>query len=155
MKKRVIFSVKYLGVQITLDLIFSFFAGLVIAGHSLFVDDNFHYEIFLTAPFINFLSTYARYVTLVEILPRFFCYLLLVGGKTFKVWMALVIGLVSYIWVIGLLELRGWDQGESFLFPFEGEGIYVMIIFTVSMIISTLLSPWAINYLGRHKLPRS
>jgi len=153
MTVRFIQSVKYLTIQIILDILFCIIAGITSEVYAIFfLDEDFDYVLLLFDPLVYMIPVYVRYVTLLEVIPRTALYNILCGERKYKVWMALIIGIMSYVWSIFFLQwFYGWDQG-SWYFPFyDVEG---MSIYTVCMIISTLVSPFVINYLKERKARR-
>lgn len=150
MPVRLMQPVKYLGIQIALDIFFCVVAGIVaIVYGAVILNEGFDYVLLLAAPAVYMIPVFVRYVTLLEIIPRVVLHYLLCGENKFKLWMALIIGLVSYGWSISSLQwFHDWDQG-SWFFPFyDVEG---MLIYTVCMVISTLVSPIVFNYFEKRK----
>jgi len=153
MSVRFIQTVKYIGIQISLDLLFCVIAGFATILYGVvFLKENLEYVILIAVPSVYLMFVFVRYVTLLEFLPRMLAFYLICGEYKIKLWMAIVIGLVSYGWVIVSLQcLHKWDQG-SWIFPFYN--VEVMSIYTACMVISTLISPLVVNRLKDSKTRR-
>jgi len=151
--ERLISSLKYFVIQIGLDILFSIFAGYIIIIYAaIIIDEKFDIALLYGAPLVYMIPIYIRYVKILEIIPRVLLYYLLCGDNDYKLWMSLIIGASSYVWTIFLLQwYYDWDQGFWY-FPFyDTEG---MSIYTACMVISTLVSPFVINYLKQRKARR-
>ena len=151
--ERLISSLKYFVIQIGLDILFSIFAAYIIIIYAaIMYDDKFDIALLYAAPLVYMIPVYIRYVKILEIVPRVLLHYFICGIKDYKLWMASIIGIVSYVWTIFMMQCYyDWDQG-SWYFPFyDVEG---MSIYTVCMVISTLVSPFVINYLNQRKSRR-